>query len=246
MNTKELLYHNGFGGFTKDGKEYKISTDEDFTPLPWSHMMANEKFGCLITASGGGYVWSKNSRENKLTRWSNDFVEDPPSEKLWLEEKNEKHDILPYRSLKDFVVTYGFGYASFEKNTEDISMHTLIFVPLDKNKKVYQIVLQNHTNERKELRLKHQVVPVLGVSREETKKHLLIAQNNNIVTIQNYNREDFADEMVYIAASSGIISMEEQDKIVTASIPIILEARKRKRSDYRIWYFFFRGRTRKP
>ena len=239
MNTKELLYYNGYGGFTKDGKEYVITTDEDFTPLPWSHIMANEKFGCLVTANGGGYVWSKNSRENKLTRWSNNFVEDPPSEKLWLEENNEKHDLLPYHSLKDFVVTYGFGYASFEKNTKDISMHTLIFVPLDKNKKVYQMVLQNHTNDRKELKLKYEVVPVLGVSREETKKHLLIAQNNNRITIQNFNREDFADETVYITSSSSIISVEDKDKVVTMSIPIILKARRRKGSYHRTRCVFF-------
>ena len=64
MNTKELLYYNDFGGFTKDGKQYVIKTQEDFTPLPWSHIIANEKFGFLITANGGGYVWSNNSREN--------------------------------------------------------------------------------------------------------------------------------------------------------------------------------------
>ncbi len=52
MNTKDLLYYNGFGGFSKDGKEYIIMTNEEFTPLPWSHMMANENFGTIVTANG--------------------------------------------------------------------------------------------------------------------------------------------------------------------------------------------------
>ena len=54
MNTKELLYYNDFGGFSKDGKEYIIKTNEKHTPMPWSHIIANEKFGTLITANVGG------------------------------------------------------------------------------------------------------------------------------------------------------------------------------------------------
>ena len=84
MDTKGLLYYNGFGGFSKEDASYVIHTEEDVTPCPWSHIMANTEFGTLVTASGGGYTWSGNSRENKLTTWSNDPVGDGPSEKIFL------------------------------------------------------------------------------------------------------------------------------------------------------------------
>ena len=233
MNTKDLLYYNGFGGFSKDGKEYVICTNEDFTPLPWSHMMANEKFGCLVTANGGGYVWSGNSRENKITRWSNDAIEDPPSEKLWVEvEEKEKQYLLPYESLKDYEVRFGFGYAIFQRETSVISTNTFVFVPRNKCKKVYQIRLKNHTNEVKEGKIFYQIIPVLGVSREYTKKHLQFSQVEDTVLIQNYYRENYADETVWITSSGKINPYLIENQIVTISIPFILTARRGKATYY--------------
>jgi cellobiose phosphorylase len=46
----DLMFFNGTGGFTKNGKEYKIITDKDkTTPLPWVNVIANPQFGigCL-------------------------------------------------------------------------------------------------------------------------------------------------------------------------------------------------------
>jgi cyclic beta-1,2-glucan synthetase len=54
------------------------------TPLPWSNIIANRDFGFLVTESGSGYTWCKNSRENKLTPWSNDPVRDPAGEALYI------------------------------------------------------------------------------------------------------------------------------------------------------------------
>ena len=76
MKNSDLLYYNDFGGFTKDYKEYVIKTKEKYTPVPWSHILSNENFGTVITSSGGGYTWSGNSRENKITAWSNLQIED--------------------------------------------------------------------------------------------------------------------------------------------------------------------------
>src|SRR5207249_5947307 len=42
---------NGQGGFTPDGREYVIVLDGDQdTPLPWSNVMANPRFGTVVTA----------------------------------------------------------------------------------------------------------------------------------------------------------------------------------------------------
>ena len=84
MKEENLLYENGYGGVREDGKEYIIRTSERTTPLPWSHVIANEQFGTIVTANGGGYVWYGNSQSNKITCWSNDPIQDPPSEKLVL------------------------------------------------------------------------------------------------------------------------------------------------------------------
>ena len=49
-----------------------------------SPIVANERFGFLVTESGAGTTWSGNSRQNKLTPWSNDPVLDPHGEALYL------------------------------------------------------------------------------------------------------------------------------------------------------------------
>ncbi len=54
------------------------------TKLPWSHILANDLFGTLLTNKSLGYTWAVNSRENKLTPWSNDTMADHIGEYLLL------------------------------------------------------------------------------------------------------------------------------------------------------------------
>ena len=45
---KDLIFFNGTGGFTQNGKEYKIITDKNkTTPLPWVNVIANPQFGSV-------------------------------------------------------------------------------------------------------------------------------------------------------------------------------------------------------
>src|SRR5699024_1652841 len=46
----ELKYDNSYGGFTENGKEYHIRQNkENRLPTVWSHVIANKKFGTIIT-----------------------------------------------------------------------------------------------------------------------------------------------------------------------------------------------------
>ncbi|HYQ90322.1 MAG TPA: glucoamylase family protein, partial [Candidatus Binatia bacterium] len=68
IETPELTHWNGRGGFTPDGKEYVIVLNgAEETPLPWANVLANPRFGTVVTAAGPSYTWSENSRENRLT-----------------------------------------------------------------------------------------------------------------------------------------------------------------------------------
>ncbi|MEJ2371971.1 MAG: glucoamylase family protein [Gemmatimonadales bacterium] len=77
----DLEFFNGLGGFTADGREYVTTLGKgQWTPAPWINVVANPRFGFQVSESGSGYTWSENSRENKLTPWSNDPVSDAPGE----------------------------------------------------------------------------------------------------------------------------------------------------------------------
>ena len=78
-------FWNGLGGFTDEGRAYAIVLDGDQeTPLPWANVIANARFGTIVTASGSAHTWSENSRENRLTPFANDPIVDPTAEALFI------------------------------------------------------------------------------------------------------------------------------------------------------------------
>jgi len=78
---RDLIFFNGLGGFTPDGREYIITTSAgQKTPAPWVNVMANPLFGTIISESGAAYTWSENAHEFRLTPWNNDPISDSGGE----------------------------------------------------------------------------------------------------------------------------------------------------------------------
>ncbi len=64
MPERDLVFFNGLGGFTPDGREYVVTLlPGATTPAPWVNVLANPNFGTLISESGGSYSWSENCHE---------------------------------------------------------------------------------------------------------------------------------------------------------------------------------------
>ena len=58
---RELIFRNGFGGFTRDGHEYVITLQPGkMTPAPWVNVLANPTFGTIVSESGSAYTWVEN------------------------------------------------------------------------------------------------------------------------------------------------------------------------------------------
>ena len=56
----ELTFYNGIGGFWQNGEEYIIQLKSgEYTPMPWSNIIANEDFGTLVTEQGSCYTCTK-------------------------------------------------------------------------------------------------------------------------------------------------------------------------------------------
>jgi len=52
INEQDLMFFNGYGGFTKDGMEYWIvQTKKNRLPVAWSNILTNDKFGSVVTDS---------------------------------------------------------------------------------------------------------------------------------------------------------------------------------------------------
>ena len=114
----DLDYFNGFGGFTRDGREYVLSLEEDNRPpAPWINVISNPGFGFSVSETGAGSTWAFNSRENKITPWSNDPVCDQASEAIYIRDNTTGNIITPMslgRSDRGgYMVRHGFGYSVF-------------------------------------------------------------------------------------------------------------------------------------
>ncbi len=156
---EELLFFNGYGGFTPDGREYVIRLGGGgaprSTPLPWTNVIANESFGFLATESGAGMTWQGNSQMNKLTPWSNDPVADPADEAIWIRDDDDgvfwSPTPQPTPGPGAYEAHHGWGYSGYRHSSFGIEAETLMFVPLEDPVKVIRLRLTNQSERPRRL-----------------------------------------------------------------------------------------------
>ena len=212
LEEEELKYNNNFGGFLPNQKEYHIRQNKEHRlPNVWSHMMANEHFGTLVTDSMGGFTWSQNSRLNRISSWANAPVEDIPSEVIYMKDEETKQicslGLNPMPDANDYDVIYGFGYSKFLHTSFSVRQESTIFVPKEDRSKVYLIRLQNLAPQKKKIKLVYYVKTVLGEDEEQTKGWIGIeyVKKANIVLAKNY-AEEALKGYVYVTSSEQIQS----------------------------------------
>lgn len=95
----------------------------------WSHVLANPSFGYLCTDTGTGHMWRLNSRENKMTPWLNDPLAVRGAEQLELSADRLTFSLFADDDSFPCRVTYGFGWAVWEKQVKGIRTRLTAFVP---------------------------------------------------------------------------------------------------------------------
>ena len=173
-----LRFFNGLGGFTADGREYVITLGEgQWTPAPWCNVVANSRFGFLTSEAGSGFTWSENSRENRLTPWSNDPVRDPPGEVFYIRDEVSGEvwspTPLPIREATQYRITHSQGWSRFEHDSHGIALELTQFVPLDDPVKISRLRLRNTSGRPRRISVTAYVEWVLGVLREQSAPHLI-------------------------------------------------------------------------
>jgi cyclic beta-1,2-glucan synthetase len=208
--TPELTFFNGLGGFAHGGREYvTVLRDAQWTPAPWTNVIANERdFGFQVTDAGGGYTWSVNSRENRLTPWSNDAVSDPVGEAIYLRDE-ESGTIwtvtpLPVREEEPYVIRHGQGYTVFEHTSHGISQELLMFVPLDAPVKISVLRLRNRTDRRRRLSVTSYSELVLGVERGSSAPYIIteIDEESGALLARNPYNNEFAHRIAFADMSA--------------------------------------------
>jgi cyclic beta-1,2-glucan synthetase len=211
LNQPQLEFFNGMGGFTPDGREYVIALKADqWTPAPWINVVANKKdFGFIVSESGLGYTWSVNSRENRLSPWSNDPVSDPVSEAIYIRDEESGNfwspTPLPIRSPEGYLIRHGQGHSKFQHDSHGISHDLTVFVPLNDSVKIIRLKLKNLGNSARKLSVTGYIDWVLGFSRAHSAQTLTTIwdeQSEAIFAKNTYNNE-FSHRIAFMCSSES-------------------------------------------
>jgi len=207
----ELKYFNELGGFLENGKEYIIKLNKETkTPMPWSNILVNKQFGTLVTAAGGGYTWNKNSRENRLTTWYNETIEDIPAEVIYIKDKEEKTSwsitLNPKSNSQDYIAKFGFGYSEFINSNLGISTNLNIFVPQNDDVKINKLNIKNNMSYKRSLKIVYYLNLSLGMDIAKHAEYINIEKDEtfNLIYLKNIFKNEFKDEFAYVSCSEKI------------------------------------------
>jgi cyclic beta-1,2-glucan synthetase len=179
------------------------------------NVIANEKdFGFQVSETGAGYTWSVNSRENRLTPWSNDPVSDPIGEALYLRDE-ETGEIwsptpLPIRGPQQYVIKHGQGYTAFGHASHGLDQELLVFVPVDSTVKISLLRLRNQTDRRRRISVTSFAELVLGAERSRMGPFIITEVDSETGTIfaRNPYNNEFAHRVAFAHTS-------ERDRSIT-------------------------------
>ncbi len=207
---RDLLFFNGLGGFTPDGREYVITTARDqVTPAPWSNVLANPYFGSVVSESGAACTWSENAHEFRLTPWCNDAVTDLSGEAFYIRDEETGRFWspmpLPCRGATPYVSRHGFGYSVFEHTESGIRTEVWVYVALDAPIKFTVLKVKNESGRSRSLSVTGYVEWVLGDLRPKSAAHVVteIDPNCGAMFARNSYNAELADRVGFFNAEAA-------------------------------------------
>ena len=200
----DLMFFNGLGGFTPDGREYVITTARgQVTPAPWVNVLANPYFGTVISESGPAYTWSENAHEFRLTPWGNDPVSDSSGEAFYIRDEERGHfwspTPLPCRGMTPYVTRHGFGYSVFEHTERGIRSELWVYVALDAAIKFAVLKVQNVSGRSRRLSVTGYAEWVLGDLRPKSVLHVITETDphSGALLARNPYNTEFQDRVAF-------------------------------------------------
>lgn len=202
---RELIFHNGLGGFTPDGREYVMNLNSKTnTPAPWINVIANPEFGTVISESGSSYTWSENCHEYRLTPWSNDPVSDPSGEAFYIRDEQTglfwSPTPLPARGKNSYVIRHGFGYSVFEYEENGILSELWVSVAVDAPVKLITLKLRNISGRPRSISITGYWEWALGDLRSKNRLHLQtqIDPKSGALFVRNPYHIEFSERTVFL------------------------------------------------
>ena len=211
LPSRELIFANGLGGFTADGREYVITTtSSERTPAPWVNVLANPQFGTVVSESGSGYTWLENAHEFRLTPWYNDPVTDRGGEAIYCRDEESGRfwspTPLPIPGQSPYVTRHGFGYSVFETTENGIASELTMYVAMDMPVKFFALKLRNASGRSRRLTVTCYLEWVLAELRTKSLMHLVTEVDPKTAALlaRNPYSPEFPGWVAFLDASESL------------------------------------------
>jgi cyclic beta-1,2-glucan synthetase len=199
-------FANGLGGFSADGKEYVLAAGA-VPPAPWINVVANRNVGFLISDSGAGYTWAKNSQQNRLTPWNNDPIADSPGEVIYLRDEETKAvwspTPLPVAGASPTRVHHAPGFSHFEQRKDGLEQQLRLFVAPEDPVKFTVLRIRNSGTRPRKLSATFYAEWVLGTTREPNAMYVVteMDEHDGVFLARNAYNADFAPAIAFADVS---------------------------------------------
>ena len=210
----EILFNVKHGGFTSDS--YLIDSR---TSKPYSNVICGEFGGTVLTTQGSCFTYFGNSRNNKVSEWSNNQFEDNSSEKLMINMNEISWQIN--KLYNNGTVCHKLGSTVYNCNNLDIISEVNVSILSDGKSKLYEISLINNNNITQKMEIALDSRYALGVNYEP--KGILIKTNNEICEIFNV----YTKQKVYQRFIGFLAKTKQNAHSITNYIDISLLANQK-------------------
>nr|MBA3486586.1 cyclic beta 1-2 glucan synthetase [Lysobacter sp.] len=170
---------------------------------PWSNVLANEQFGCVVSESSPGYTWGENAHEFRLSPWHNDPVSDAAGEAFYLRDEETGRlwspMPLPCRGTGSYRTRHGFGYSVYEHVEDGIASEMWIYVGPKDAVKYSVLKLHNRSGRPRRLSATGYVEWILGDLHAKTQMHVIteVDGDSGVLTARNPYNSPFEGRVAF-------------------------------------------------
>ncbi|MFA5057121.1 MAG: glucoamylase family protein [Opitutaceae bacterium] len=207
----DLIFANGTGGFTGDGREYIIDLPPGgHTPAPWVNVIANPRIGTVVSESGSAYTWYGNAQLCRLTPWSNDSVSDPSGEVIYIRDESSGRFFSPMpwprASGTAYSCRHGFGYSIFEHSEDGLKSELTTYVAVAAPVKFLVLKIRNISTRSRVINVFASADLVLGDLRSRQAMHVVteLEPLTGAILARNSYNSDFSNSVFFFDCSETL------------------------------------------